>query len=243
MNFYFYPMENKELKTLVETLGSLKNQIEDFEVNQNLKKNSLVKIVEDWKSILLAGIAVFAALWGFVIPIKNYFDEKNSALRYELNQNMISLMDSLSSTDLEAVDASVLLLSYYEENSLPMLFYKLERTKKKSNESLVNSIVQIIVNIYEKNGSEVLEIIDDRLESQSRLFSKSAVKDDFNLYALSNILDLIKSLPLDDCDKRKLREIVQRTKTELGHDQKTLSKHVLLNESLNSCLAVLESNS
>lgn len=236
-------MENKELKTLVETLGSLKNQIEDFEVNQNLKKNSLVKIVEDWKSILLAGIAVFAALWGFVIPIKNYFDEKNSALRYELNQNMISLMDSLSSTDLEAVDASVLLLSYYEENSLPMLFYKLERTKKKSNESLVNSIVQIIVNIYEKNGSEVLEIIDDRLESQSRLFSKSAVKDDFNLYALSNILDLIKSLPLDDCDKRKLREIVQRTKTELGHDQKTLSKHVLLNESLNSCLAVLESNS
>ena len=168
--------------------------------------------------IILTVVSVVAAIWGVIVPINGFIEEKKTMLRYELNSQMIGLVEGLDKSDAEA-DRSILLLSYYERNSLPILFYKLEHVSYFDSERLVINLIQTISHIYESNSENKKATIEMLEERVADLLLKAKVNgnppDHVLLYGLYNNFLLVENLPINRKDSQSFFNFLGQTNTAL----------------------------
>ncbi len=182
-------------------------------------KTSWPDRIKKWSGVILTIVSVIAAIWGVIVPINGFIEEKKTMLRYELNSQMIGLVEGLDS-DIDAVaDRSILLLSYYERNSLPILFYKLEHVSSFDSERLVINLIQTISHIYEssKDSKEAtIEVIEERVAD---LLLKAKVNgnppDHILLFGLYNNFLLIEHLPITTNDSQIFLNLLEQTRSTL----------------------------
>lgn len=182
-------------------------------------KAGLSDKVKKSTGIILSIVSVVAAIWGVIVPINGFIEEKKSMLRYELNSQMIGLVQGLDS-DIDAIaERSILLLSYYERNSLPILFYKLENVSYDNSPRLVINLIQTISHIYESSNDSkeaTIEMIEERVTD---LLLKARVNgnppDHILLYGLYNNFLLIENLPVSKDDSKAFSGLLQQTESAL----------------------------
>ncbi len=210
----FDELENIKLKAETEYLQALTK-----ELNNTFKspKKKWYDKIKNWTGVLLAVVSLGTAIWGFFMPIKNYFLEKESLLKYELNSQMVELVEDLDSNNAVVSDRSILLLGYYERNSLPILFYKLEILKSEDKVPL-NNISKTIANIYESsktNKKEIKTIIKKQLDNQIQKLKTNPQIDHFNIYAIHNLLYVIQQLPLNKKDAKEFIGFMSQIKNDI----------------------------
>ena len=171
--------------------------------------------IKKWSGVILTIVSVIAAIWGVIVPINGFIEEKKTMLRYELNSQMIGLVEGLDSENPEVAERSILLLSYYERNSLPILFYKLEHVSYFDSERLVINLIQTISHIYESNNDSkeaTVEMIEERVAD---LLLKAKVNgnppDHILLYGLYNNFLLIENLPISTKDSQSFSDLLDQT--------------------------------
>ena len=182
-------------------------------------KASLPGKVKKSSGIILSVVSVVAAIWGVIVPINGFIEEKKTMLRYQLNSQMIGLVEGLDSESDAVADRSILLLSYYERNSLPILFYKLEHISPFESDRLVINLIQTISHIYESNNDNkeaTIEMIEERVAD---LLLKAKVNGNppahILLYGLYNIFLLIEHLQINTEDAQAFYDLLEQTESSL----------------------------
>jgi hypothetical protein len=82
--------------------------------------------VKGWSAFILGAVTLISAVWGVFLPLSEYLVEQRRVLEFQLNQNMIGFVDDLNSEDPAVANKGVMMLSYYQENSIPILLFFLE---------------------------------------------------------------------------------------------------------------------
>lgn len=233
-------LEEFEKNKLIAETNHLNALTNELGKKANSGKTDWVGDIKKWTSLILSIISVAAAIWGLLIPINSYIQERKKMLKYDLNNHMVELMPALDSTDPAVSDRSILLLSYYERNSLPILFYKLERSSYFHNQNLVNNITQVIANIYVTNKKETNELLKDNLAVQLDKLAKSKQIDNYIQFAIYNLFFVIEHLPLSKRDIKAYQLLLDNTKQELLNIESEETDQSMLLDKLEECVMNLE---
>lgn len=190
----------------------------DLEDNSESTSIGLDEKIKKWSGTIIAVVSVCAGIWGLLFPINNYIQEKRSMLQYQINSQMVDLLVDLDSDSTAISDRSILLLSYYERNSLPLLFYKLERISYFSSENLVTNLAVTIANIYESgtiNKKATTAALQSQLEDQIQKIKTSDQIDHFYSHAIYNLMVVIEHLRLDKKETEKFIGMISKVQKEL----------------------------
>ena len=123
--------------------------------------NRVAGFAQKWSAFILGSVTLISAIWGVFVPLSEYLDARRNALEYNLNENMIRFVKGLNSYDTDTAKQSVMMLSYYETNSIPILLYYFENSEIDYDVDLRAKIIETISMIYDgnKNKKIIEEII------------------------------------------------------------------------------------
>lgn len=235
-------LEKKKIQTEIDHITALTEELKSKNtLNEQIAHNRIKR----WMGSILSLISVIAAIIGIIIPLNNFLVESNNKLQYELNENMINLVDNLDSQSKLIQLRSMILLSYYEENSLKVLLFQLYQTSPEDKVMLYN-IIDLIVEIFKVNNKEVRKQIDFQLD---RLFERLNPSGGVEIYLgpLENLFITIQKLPLKRKDLYWLDNLIERSEKELDDYEKELNDHekqdlITVRSEINKCKKLRRKN-
>lgn len=205
----------------------LKAQFEkDFPKRVHKKRlEQLSEFSRKWIAVILAGATLISAILGVVIPLNDFLVEQRKKLEYELNGDMIGFVDALSSDDEKKAKEGVMMLSYYETNSIPILLFYLENSEVIEDEVLRKKIIETISMIYANNKSK--KIIKEISQGIRTSFDHLKTTDDrggqvINLnkrYALGYYLELLNTMKLNSRHQDDIKDLFIELKGEICEDK------------------------
>ena len=166
------------------------------------KKEKLVVFIKNWYAVVLGLCTLGISIWGVFYPLKTYFDDKSKEMEYNLNRDMISLTSKLTSEIPQEQTEAVMMLSYYEQNSIKILLHFLERT---GDESLRDEIVSTLENIYKEHGKKINELSLEHIKINAVKFKEQEFDANSNSYrALLNYMKLVEIIDLKKNNGEKI---------------------------------------
>jgi len=219
-NFPNKTIEDLQKEKLQSEIRLLNAQFEiDFPKKKKNIFNKIAGFFKKWYAAIIAICTLIASIWGIFYPIKSYFDEKSKELDYTLNNSMISLTSDLASTDPQKRMKSVMMLSYYEENSIKILLYFLERT---DDENFSDQITEALKNIYRDHGKEIIEMALVSFESNYEGFKQNQDVNGDHYGALLNFMSMFNRMNLDKKDHQKVLKYLTSVKSDINCDCNSL---------------------
>jgi hypothetical protein len=208
------PFDELKKEKLQAEIDLLNKRIEkDYaEVKSLTRSERITAFVKKWYGFILALITVFGGFWTIYFPVQSYFDSQRKALHYSLNDEMIKAIDSLTSLNQITVEKSILILSYFESNAIPILVFNIERSDGTSLENYYSAIREI----YKQNSTDIVETIIERMNYyyySLGLFQDSVVETP-NYNTLTNFSRLLNNIKLNWMDKRHVKNFyypIQKT--------------------------------
>jgi len=221
-------MTNDPVDKSLEQLEKEKLQAEINILNARLQKefpegkppgmwDKLAAFAQKWSAFILGTVTLFSAVFGLIVPLSEYLDGQRRALEYDLNENMIGFVNDLNTDSL--ANRGVVMLSYYEVNSIPILLFYLE-TSENDQEEFRARLIETINLIYINNrNQDIYEMIANKINI---LFAQ--IKDEYaspeginpkRRLGLLNYLELIDGMKLSSSDRVKVKEQYTRMRTEI----------------------------
>lgn len=209
-----YDMLKKEFELL-----SLKNQIEKQKSEMKPSWTSVL-FNQTTKSIslIVAIISMLAGIWGLVIPARNFFKDKQKEKHYELSREMVELANNLQSDSAKLQQEAVLLLSYYDLNSMPILLYQLENFSNSFQKNMVDHVIKTISLIYMRNKSEVTSEIIYYFSNLFRQTDTEKKWDDLKYNSLLNYGELINKITFRDKDRKRILRMIEEMQEVIEKD-------------------------
>jgi hypothetical protein len=174
-----------------------------------------------WSAILLSVVALISAIWGVFLPLSEYLAEQRKALEFNLNENMIGFVDDLNSDSAAIANRGIMMLSYYEVNSIPILLFFLESSRNDQKEYR-GKIIGTVNLIYEdSNDDAIIEIILRKIENTFTEIKEGHEKDasiDTKRRAMFNYMDLINGMNLRSGDKDDVEDLYEDFKSTICQD-------------------------
>lgn len=214
-------MTNEEYENLKKEfeLLSLKNQIEK---QKNELKPSLASVLFNQAtksiSLIVAIVSMLAGIWGLVIPARNFFKDKQKEKHYELSRDMVELANNLQSDSVKLQQEAVLLLSYYDLNSMPILLYQLENFSNSVQKDMVDHVIKSISLIYMRNKSEVTSEIIYYFSNLFRQTDTEKKWDDLKYNSLLNYAELVNKITFREKDKRRIVSLIEDMQEKIEKD-------------------------
>lgn len=78
-------------------------------------------------TFLIALATISTGLWGLFRSGSEFFSQRSQAYEFQVNRDMIELVNKLSSDSVLVRESAALLLSGYEENAIPVLLWSLRQ--------------------------------------------------------------------------------------------------------------------
>lgn len=179
--------------------------------------DKLAGFANKWSSFILGAVALFSAVFGVFVPLSEYLDEQRRALEYDLNENMITFVDGLNSEDQSVARRSIMMLSYYETNSIPILLFFMEDSRNDQKE-FRRKIIETIGLIYSDTGDEnIIEKILVKLQSNFNqvIEGRNGTIDTRRLAPLYNFFELINGMDLSDSDREEVLIVYKNMKSSI----------------------------
>jgi hypothetical protein len=229
-------MSKKKLRRLKETQLELQNQLLEKQlrpppegwfdryVNEPLKRYS---------AVILMVLSVIGGIWGVYLPLKQFLHEQRMSTQYQLNGEIIALIQQLDSA--KKSEKTIAILTYYEKDAVPLLIYELGRKVNTERQPIVTALKTIVVLSKEHDTgfmgrifgekdtrSMVIEqLIHQTRDHFRRYYSKPVEPNDNKLDGMLNYIFCLGELGKGRKDVRLLLE------REIGG---TLERHVELSE-------------
>lgn len=148
----------------IPVLEKEKLEIEIKLLKQNLEKEkkeglgtkNFGEIIRKNIALILAVISVLGGVFGIILPVNQYFEEKKKEMIPILNKEIISLVGKLNSNSETTRQEATVMLNYYGLDAIPVLLLRLERSM---NETEVLRLILAIKNIHDHNDPGVLDEI------------------------------------------------------------------------------------
>ena len=186
----------------------------------------LAGFAQKWSAFILGTVTLISAVFGIFVPVSEYLAEQQRALQYDLNENMIGFVNDLNNDSL--ANRAIVMLSYYEVNSIPIMLFYLESStyfQKEFRSKLIETIGMIYA---ETRNPEILDLIMVKMDN-----TFERIKDDFlgsqgqeinptRKQAMVNYLELIKGIKLGDADRDRLLELCGKMRSDMCQTEVTL---------------------
>jgi len=226
-------MEQLKMETEMELL-KLKLQKEQKEAKPS-RLSTFFDRFHKWIALLVAIVSLGAGVWGLVIPAKNYFDERQKQVHYDLSKEMIGFANKLNDTSKAVRQDAVMLLSYYDLNSMPILLFKLETLDNDSeeDEKLIANVIKSISLIYMRNHKAVT---DEIIHYFRNIYKQSNSKEKWNrtkYSSLKNFGELINKIEFRKDDSRKISEMITYMKDDMAEKDEFRDRMTVFNNLLN----------
>jgi hypothetical protein len=166
-----------------------------------------------WYAVILALIAVFGGFWGIFAPVKSYFSERNKAVQYELNSNMIDAMGKLDSADMNVQGNAIMILSYYDLNAIPIFLDKLVKTSPEET-YLQQKYIEAIKLIYKRKRADIV----DKILSKMDYSFQQIPRDNYLIYSLWNLSFLVEWLEPNRSDRKMVIALYKSMLVKLESD-------------------------
>ncbi len=173
--------------------------------------DKLAGFAQKWSAFILGTVTLISAVFGIFVPVSEYLAEQRRALQYELNENMIGFVNDLTNDSL--ANRAVVMLSYYEVNSIPILLFYLETTTFYQNDFRAK-LIETISTIYsDSRNDEILDLIINKMNNNFQ-----RIQDDFvntqgqeingaRRQAMLNYIHLINGMKLSHRDRNKILDL------------------------------------
>jgi len=215
---------NDPLNKSLEEIQKDKLQAEINLINARIRKvypeskpagkfSHVADFFKKWYAVILALTAVFGGFWGIFAPVKSYFSERNKAVQYELNANMIDAMGKLDSADLNVQGNAIMILSYYDLNAIPIFLDKLVKIDYDDKISQ-QKYIEAINLIYKRKRTEIVDKIISKMDYS---FKQISAEPTFTL-ALLNLSFLVENLNMVRRDRRNVIALYKTMIEEFDKD-------------------------
>jgi hypothetical protein len=224
-------LEKEKLQAEIDILNA--RLATEFPLQDSNKTGFFAKVAihaKGWATFILGAVTLISAVWGVFVPLSEYLIEQRRALEYQLNENMIGFVDDLNSEDPNIANRGVMMLSYYEVNSIPILMFFLEGSRN-DQEEFRERIIGTISLIYEESREDIIfEQVQRKMESaflQIVTDYKNAAMDppfgngiqSSTRRVLLNYIDLLKGMNLRSGDKEDIERMYRDFKSEICQDE------------------------
>ena len=207
-------IQELEKEKLQEEINLLRERIkkEYGESQPESRWSKFVDFFKQWYSVMLALIAVGGGFWGIFYPVKTFLTEQQKTVQYSLNENMIGALDKLKANDRISRENSIIILSYYDLNAIPILLSKYIVLADDSIDAKQDYIEAINL-IYSRKQTGIIERIIIKMNKNYKLFKKYTTEEDINVrwrnqlhigYFL-NLIYLVDELSLSSHDKKEVK--------------------------------------
>ncbi|MEJ2595787.1 MAG: hypothetical protein P8100_11840 [bacterium] len=170
--------------------------------------DKLAGFAQKWSAFILGTVTLISAVFGIFVPVSEYLAEQRRALQYDLNENMIGFVNDLTNDSL--ANRAVVMLSYYEVNSIPILLFYLETTTFYQNDFRTKLIETISMIYADTRNDEILDLIIVKMDNTFQ-----RIQDDFlnsegqeingaRRQAMLNYIHLINGMKLSHSDQKKV---------------------------------------
>lgn len=150
-------MSKKQLRLLKEQQLLLQNQLlkKQLEPDRNSGwfDRTINEPLKKYSTLLLTVLSIVGGIWGVYLPIKTFLHEQQMSTQYNLNRDIIELIQELDSA--KESDKTISILTYYERDAVPLLIYELGRRKEAQKQPIVNAL-KTIINLTRENDASYL---------------------------------------------------------------------------------------
>lgn len=216
-------LEDLQKDKLVSEIKLLEARLKsDFPATIKKRKADIVAdFIKKWAAVILATATVISAILAIFFPLSSYLTEKKKALEYELNENMIEFVNDLNNDSL--ADRGVMMLSYYEANSIPILLFHLENCEN-DQKDFKNRIIVTLTKIYINNKKTDLvgkvmtniDIIFDQIKFENE--DGELAINPRKQRAIHNYLDLLILTDVRRHDEKQVNTRLKKLKDEICAD-------------------------
>ncbi len=228
-------IQDLEKEKLQAEIDILKGQLaKEFPEEKEKSPGWFEKIsvhAKGWSALLLGAVTLFSAIWGVFVPLSQYLDEQKKALEFALNENMIGFVEDLNDSVPAIANRGVMMLSYYEMNSVPILLFFLE-TSENNQEEFREKIIETIALIYSGDrGTKIVDGVALRIMNsfnqivEEHTFQDGQINNNRRV-AILNYLELIEGLKLRSHDRNQVELIYTEIRSKICAD-KTLEDNIL----------------
>ena len=212
-------LEELQQEKLIAEINLLNAKIKkEYPESKPLSRFARISLAfKNWYAIILAVIAVGGGFWGIFAPVKSYFNERNKAVQYELNENMIKAMERLDLEEGINRDNAIMILSYYDLNAIPIFLDKLVSTdfEEERNLNLQQKYIEAINLIYKRNRTDIVNKIIIKMEYH---LNEISVDDPGHIYPLINLSVLVENLNMVRQDRIKVKDLYESIKNKIATD-------------------------
>ena len=195
------------------------------------KPKSKLDIVADflrkWYAVVIALFAVAGGFWGIFYPVKTYLEERQKAVKYTINENMIKALEDLESDNISAKN-SLIVLSYYDLNAIPILlnkYYVLDRDEDELRQEYIKTIslvykrrnigiVDRIIATTDKNYQLLLAYLDEN--------HKNHWKHTLQPKYILNLVELTEDLDMEKGDKKKIKAFYSAIISDIDNNKEVI---------------------
>jgi len=213
-------LEKEKLQEEINLLrAKLSNEYPDAKPKSFWEK--LSDFFRKWYSFILAVFAILGGFWGIFYPVKTYFNEQQKAVQYTINGNMIAALEGLESEGSASKENSIIILSYYDLNAIPILLNKYIESDY-DDKNLQQDYIEAISLIYNRKQKEVMDRIIIKMRKNYNLNDKN--NNTMRLYPLLHLHDLILSLDMNGVDEDKVLAFYAKLVAQLNENTALMEK-------------------
>jgi hypothetical protein len=211
-------LEDLEKQKLEIEIEILKETLEKEKKSRDSKLN-LGEIIRKNTAIILAIISVAGGLFGIILPVNQYFEEKRKEMLPVLNNEIISLVDKLNDPNEIVQEEATVMLTYYGLNAIPVLLLRLERS---AIEAETNRLIQAINSIHDEGNPGVLdEIFSSFMVEFKRNYQKTDMDEIPYFYRIYNYKELLINMELSRKEIKKLQKLIDKFEVEIPKSKNT----------------------
>ncbi len=192
-------LEKKKLKAEIREIklrvSTERNRIK-FEKKRGFKFANFLK---NWVAIFLTFIAVGSGIVTIWIKSSTFLAQKEKEYDFKVNQEMIVLVNQLSSKEQNKREDAKLLLSNFEKDAIPILMGQLKRNETAEAAEVTIDSLRLV---NEKINSSI--VIDELYDSAEKVFERESLNPDMNIKSVRNYI-----IALGELGKEKEKDVVK----------------------------------
>jgi len=228
------PSQPEKLPTkLTLEKRKLNEEVKEIEERNRVTHRTLLQNeIRSWTTLVGGMLTGIGAIVTLVFQGGNYLDQRKSENQFQVNSEIIKLVNQLNDPRPESQQNAAILLSFFGEQPVPILISQLDIPEGRANNYpkpiTIQKSLELIIHRDSTNQSMINSIVNQLIDQSKSAYGR-ALRDEKNLSALDNYLETLLLLkhvrpkqiqPVLD----KMKEGIEKSKLDKEYRDKLIEK-------------------
>lgn len=195
----------------------LTEEVKEIEERNRVTHRTLLQNeIRSWTTLLGGMLTGLGAIATLIIQGGNYLDQRKSENQFQVNSEIIKLVNQLNDPHPESQQNAAIMLSFFGEQPVPILISQLDipegRAERYPKPITIQKSLELIIHRDSTNQSMINSIINQLIDQSKNVFRR-ALRDQKNFSAVDNYLETL--LLLKHVRPKQIQAVLDRMKEDL----------------------------